>query len=89
VALVAALEQNTSLQILDLKHIPFGKRSFTALAESLPNIKGLQQITVTKNFAFQSTLPLLQEGFRDNTSLVEFNIHIDGYGLVSFDDCKL
>jgi Leucine-rich repeat (LRR) protein len=80
VALVSALEQNSSLQILDLKYNDFGERGFMALAESLPNIKGLQQIdfTVTVNASFQSTMPLLLEGFRRNTSLVK--VHIDDIG---------
>jgi Ran GTPase-activating protein (RanGAP) involved in mRNA processing and transport len=71
VALVSALEQNTSLQILSLARNNFGERGFMALAQSLPNIKGLQQIDFTANASFQSTLPLLLEGFRKNTSLVK------------------
>jgi Ran GTPase-activating protein (RanGAP) involved in mRNA processing and transport len=75
VALVSALEQNTSLQILNLRDNDFGERGFAALGESLPNIKGLQQIYFTAFAGFQSTiLPLLLEGFRKNTSLVEVNI---------------
>jgi Ran GTPase-activating protein (RanGAP) involved in mRNA processing and transport len=82
VALVSALEQHTSLQILNLQNPTsynlqgrnrFGERGFMALAESLPNIKGLQEIHFTANASFQSTLPLLLEGFRKNTSLVEVN----------------
>jgi hypothetical protein len=71
VALVSALEQNASLQILSLARNNFGERGFMALAQSLPNIKGLQQIDFTANASFQSTLPLLLEGFRKNTSLVK------------------
>jgi hypothetical protein len=52
----------------------FGERDFTALAKSLPNIKGLQQINFTANASFQSTLPLSLEGFRKNTSLVKATI---------------
>jgi Ran GTPase-activating protein (RanGAP) involved in mRNA processing and transport len=74
VALVSALEQNTSLQIIHLRGNLFGERGFMALAESLPNIKGLEQINITGCAGFQSTLPLLLEGFRKNTSLVEVNI---------------
>ncbi len=70
-ALVSALEQNTSLQILSSEESDFGERGFMALAESLPNIKGLQQITIRAEANFQSTLPLLLEGFRKNTSLLE------------------
>jgi Ran GTPase-activating protein (RanGAP) involved in mRNA processing and transport len=76
VALVLALEQNTSLQIIDLKNNRFGERGFMALAESLPNIKGLQQLHFTAYTSFQSTtLSLLLEGFRKNTSLVEVTIN--------------
>jgi Ran GTPase-activating protein (RanGAP) involved in mRNA processing and transport len=77
VALVSALEQNTSLQILSLLGNDFGERGFMALAESLPTIKVLQQIKILANASFQSTLPLLLEGFRKNTSLVEVNYDID------------
>jgi Ran GTPase-activating protein (RanGAP) involved in mRNA processing and transport len=87
VALVSALEQNHSLQILDLQGNDFSERGYMALAESLPNIKGLQQITITANACFQSTQLFLLEGFRKNTSLVEVNlvdviipIDIDGRG---------
>jgi hypothetical protein len=77
---MSTLEQNTNLQILDLKDNDFGERGFMALAESLPNIKGLHQIGFTVNASFQSTLPLLLEGFRKNTSLVEVNHEIGGCG---------
>jgi hypothetical protein len=63
------------LHILDLKYNNFGERGFMALAESLPNIKGLQEITIRANASLQSTLPLLLEGFRKNTSLVKVNIN--------------
>jgi Ran GTPase-activating protein (RanGAP) involved in mRNA processing and transport len=69
VALVSALEQDTSLQTLKLSGNGFGERGFMALAESLPNIKGLQQINITGCAGFQSTLPSLQVGFRKNTKL--------------------
>jgi Ran GTPase-activating protein (RanGAP) involved in mRNA processing and transport len=78
VALVSALEQNTSLQILNLHGNHFYERGFLAFAESLSNIKGLQQIGLTENASFRSTLPLLLEGFRKNTSLVEVNMSMDG-----------
>jgi Leucine-rich repeat (LRR) protein len=71
VALVSALEQNESLQFLNLQGHHYGERGFMALAESLPNIKGLQQIDLSANESFQLTLPLLLEGFRNNTSLVK------------------
>jgi Ran GTPase-activating protein (RanGAP) involved in mRNA processing and transport len=71
VALVSALEQNTSLQILNLQGNYFDERGFMVLAESLPNIKGLKQIDFRGNTSSQTTLPLLLEGFRKNASLVE------------------
>jgi Ran GTPase-activating protein (RanGAP) involved in mRNA processing and transport len=74
VALVSALEQNTTLQVLNLKSNYFGVRGFTALAESLPKIKGLQEMTFSGNAFYISTLPLLLEGFRKNTSLVKVAI---------------
>jgi Ran GTPase-activating protein (RanGAP) involved in mRNA processing and transport len=76
VALGLALEHNTSLQVLDLQYNRFGERGVFALAGSLPNIKGLQQINFMGNKGFQTILPLLLEGFRKNTSLVEVLIDI-------------
>jgi Ran GTPase-activating protein (RanGAP) involved in mRNA processing and transport len=76
VAMVSALEQNTSLQILKLQGNDFGERGFIALAESLPNIKGLQEINFNVNASFLSNSPLLLEGFRKNISLVKVNIDI-------------
>jgi hypothetical protein len=82
VALVSALEKNTGLQIISClpgyghsQSNDFGgERGFMALAESLPNIKGLQEINLTANTSFHSISPLLLEGFRKNTSLVRVNI---------------
>jgi Ran GTPase-activating protein (RanGAP) involved in mRNA processing and transport len=81
-ALVLALEQNTSLQILNLAGNNFGEQGFMALAESLPNIKGLQQIGFTDNAGLRTTLPLILAGFRKNTSLVK--VHIVGWGAWGF-----
>jgi hypothetical protein len=75
VALVSALEQNTSLHILNLQYNLFAERGYMALAESLPKIKGLQQMHISGYGGFPSTtLPLLLEGFRKNTSLVEVDM---------------
>jgi hypothetical protein len=73
VALVSALEQNTSLEILNFQYNDgFGERGYMALAESLPNIKGLHQLTLRGRGGLQSTtLSLLLKGFRKNTSLVK------------------
>jgi hypothetical protein len=85
VALVSTLEHNTSLQILDLQGRGIGERGLMALAESLPNIKGLQQLHFD---TFQlATLPLLLEGFRKNTSLVEVTINIGCGGCDALGDC--
>jgi Ran GTPase-activating protein (RanGAP) involved in mRNA processing and transport len=74
---VSALEQNTSLQILNLQDNYFGERGFMALAESLPKIRGLQQIDLRSTESFQSTtLPLLLEGLRKNTNLGEVTINM-------------
>jgi Ran GTPase-activating protein (RanGAP) involved in mRNA processing and transport len=76
VALVSALEQNTTLQILDLKYNYCFERGFLALAESLPKMKGLLQMNISASAGFQSTTePLLLEGFRKNTSLVKVTMN--------------
>jgi Ran GTPase-activating protein (RanGAP) involved in mRNA processing and transport len=87
VALVSALEHNTSLQILNWRRNHFGERGYMALAESLPNIKGLQQIDSASgaNEGFQSVLPLLLEGFRENTSLVKVVISVCARGEWSWE----
>jgi Ran GTPase-activating protein (RanGAP) involved in mRNA processing and transport len=61
VALVSALEQNTSLRMLVLRGNDFGERGYVALAESLPNIKGLQQINITANGIVPSSVVSLQQ----------------------------
>jgi hypothetical protein len=75
--LISALEQNTSLQILDLEGNISGEQGLTALAKSLPNMKGLQQIEMfeVKDIR-RSTMLLLMEGFRKNTSLVKVGGHL-------------
>jgi Ran GTPase-activating protein (RanGAP) involved in mRNA processing and transport len=89
VALVSALVQNTSLQILNLRGNHFCERGFMALAESLPNIKGLQQIDFNVNRIFQpTTVPLLPEGFRKNTSLVEVDIFESGAPVDFFQEIR-
>jgi hypothetical protein len=62
------LRRNTDLES-SLQENDFAERGFMALAESLPDTKGLQQIIIAAKAAFESpTLPLLMEGFRKNTS---------------------
>jgi Ran GTPase-activating protein (RanGAP) involved in mRNA processing and transport len=75
IALVAALERNTSLLHLDL-HLShgFSERAFLALAESLPEIKVLQQINFRWCTGLASAMPLLLAGLRKNTSLFRFHV---------------
>jgi Ran GTPase-activating protein (RanGAP) involved in mRNA processing and transport len=78
IALMSALEHNTSLLHLDLRfeHGVNGvsERAYLALAESLPDIKVLQRIDLTWCTGLVSAMPLLLEGLRKNTSLFRFNI---------------
>jgi hypothetical protein len=79
IALVSALEQNTSLLHLDLRTLDgnFSERAFLALVESLPDIKMLQRIDLKWCRALASAMPLLLEGLRKNTSL--FRFHVTAY----------
>jgi hypothetical protein len=74
IALVSALEQNTSLIHLDLRYNNFSQRAFLALAESLPEIKVLQRVDLRRYPDLVSAMPLLLAGLRKNTSL--FRIHV-------------
>jgi hypothetical protein len=78
IALVSALEPNTSLLHLDLRqmrHSPgFSERAFLALAESLPEIKVLQRLALSWCTGLALVMPLLLAGLRKNTSL--FRVHI-------------
>jgi hypothetical protein len=76
IALMSALEQNTSLLQLDLCHDIYGfsERAFLALAESLPEIKVLQRMELTWSPALASVMPLLLVGLRKNTSLFRFHV---------------
>jgi hypothetical protein len=77
IALVSALEQNTSLLHLDFrKNIYLSKQTFLALAESLPEIKALQRVGLTWHPDLPAIMPLLLVGLRKNTSL--FRFHVDG-----------
>jgi hypothetical protein len=76
IALMSALEQNTTLLQLDLRsnrHY-FSERVYLALAESLPDIKVLQQLEIDWCEGLASAMPLLLVGLRENTSL--FRIHV-------------
>jgi Ran GTPase-activating protein (RanGAP) involved in mRNA processing and transport len=82
IALVSALEQNTSLLQLDLSDDPsFSERAFLALAKSLPEIKVLQRVDFNwyrVDFSWcaglASAMPLLLAGLRKNTSLFRFRV---------------
>jgi Ran GTPase-activating protein (RanGAP) involved in mRNA processing and transport len=75
IALVSALEQNTSLLQLDLRnndHV--SDQAFLALAESLPDIRTLQEVDLSWCTGLASAMPLLLEGLRENTSLFRFHV---------------
>jgi Ran GTPase-activating protein (RanGAP) involved in mRNA processing and transport len=75
IALVSALEQNNSLLRLNLRgNFGFSKRPFLALAESLPEIEGLQRIDLNWSEGLGSAMPSLLAGLRKNTSLFCFHI---------------
>jgi hypothetical protein len=74
-ALVSALEQNTSLLQLGLRsNDRVSELAFLALAESLPEIKVLQRVDLTWCAGLASAMPLLLAGFRKNTSLFHFHV---------------
>jgi hypothetical protein len=75
IALVSALEQNTSLLHLDLRfNDGDSERAFLALAESLPEIKMLQRVDLSWCPGLASAMPLLLAGLRKNTSLFRFHV---------------
>jgi Ran GTPase-activating protein (RanGAP) involved in mRNA processing and transport len=75
ITLVSALEQNTSLRQLDLhQYHGLSHRAFLALAESLPEIKVLQQVDFRWCTGLASAMPSLLAGLRKNTSLFRFHV---------------
>jgi hypothetical protein len=75
IALVSALEQNTSLLQLNLRYCPgVSERAFLALAELLPEIKVLQRVDFDWCTGLASAMPLLLAGLRKNTSLFRFHV---------------
>jgi Ran GTPase-activating protein (RanGAP) involved in mRNA processing and transport len=79
VGLMSALEENETLDVLNLEnnalqYSAFSVQGYMALASSLPNIKGLQQIDFSLTTSDLSVMPALLKGFRENTSLHEVNI---------------
>jgi Ran GTPase-activating protein (RanGAP) involved in mRNA processing and transport len=74
ITLVSALEQNTSLLQLDLRHNGLSERAYLALAESLPEIKVLQELDLRWHRSLGAAMPLLLTGLRENTSLFRFHV---------------
>jgi Leucine-rich repeat (LRR) protein len=75
IALLSALEQNTSLLQLNLReNYNIGARVFLALVKSLPTIKVLQRIVLSWCTGLASAMPLLLAGLRKNTSLFRFHV---------------
>jgi hypothetical protein len=76
IALVSALEKNTSLLELNLfNNDDVSELVFLALAESLPEIKVLQEVDLKWCQGLASAMPLLLAGLRKNASL--FHIHVE------------
>jgi hypothetical protein len=75
IALMSALQQNTSLLQLDLRYYhAISERAFLGLAESLPETKVLQQVDLSWCTGFASAMPLLLSGVRKNTSLFRIQL---------------
>jgi hypothetical protein len=73
-ALISSLEENETLEVLDVLGVPFSVRGYLALASSLLNIKLLRQIDFSWTTFDPPTTPAFMEGFRKNTSLHDVNI---------------
>jgi hypothetical protein len=74
-ALVFALEHNTSLVQLDLRqNYAISEMAFLALAKSLPEIKVLQRFELSWCRGIASAMPSLLVGLRKNTSLFRFHV---------------
>jgi Ran GTPase-activating protein (RanGAP) involved in mRNA processing and transport len=80
VALSSALEENDTLEYLDLDSNTFSARGYLALASSLPKIKGLRRIDFPCTTSDLSVMSAMLEGFRENTSLHEVEISGGGQG---------
>jgi hypothetical protein len=68
------VEENNTLEYLDLDGHTFSARGYLALASSLPNIKGLRYFDFPCTTSDPSVMSAMLEGFRENTSLHEVNI---------------
>jgi hypothetical protein len=80
VTLVSALEDNETLETVNLIEVIFIAQDYLALASSLPNMKGLRQIDFSLSTTDPSVMSALLEGFRKNTSLHDVNIVEDEPG---------
>jgi hypothetical protein len=74
VELLSALEENETLETIDLELNDFTDQGYLALASSLPNIKRLRQIDFSWTVSDPSVMPALLEGFRKNSSLHKVNM---------------
>jgi Ran GTPase-activating protein (RanGAP) involved in mRNA processing and transport len=75
VALMSALQENETLDDLDLIKNTFSLQGYMALASSLRKIKGLRYINFSWVIASDpSVLSAMLEGFRENTSLHDLSI---------------
>jgi Ran GTPase-activating protein (RanGAP) involved in mRNA processing and transport len=60
---MSALEENETLEYLELKENNFSVQGYLALASSLPNIKGLREIDFSWTASDPSVMPALLKGF--------------------------
>jgi Leucine-rich repeat (LRR) protein len=74
VALVSTLEENETLETVELDDNDISVRGYLALAFSLPKIEGLRQLDFLLTASDPSVMPALLEGFRKKTSLHKVNI---------------
>jgi Ran GTPase-activating protein (RanGAP) involved in mRNA processing and transport len=74
VALMSSLEENETLEFLDLQRNTFSVQGYMALASSLPNIKGLREIDFLWTTSDPTVMSAMLEGFRNNTSLHDLDI---------------
>ncbi len=66
---MSALEENETLDDLDLYKNTFSVQGYMSLASSLPTIKELRHIKFSWMTSDPSVMSAMMEGFRENTSL--------------------
>jgi hypothetical protein len=74
-ALVLVMEEDETLENIELGGNRVGAQGYLALASSLPNIKALRQIDFSWTPSDPSVMSVLLESFRKNTSLHEVTIY--------------